>query len=235
MKLNKVKFISVLLIVLFLGPLPLARGENYQFQYFSDPKSRDKYVPFSDYIPRIRMHNFTHPHFLEDYYQLYGMKLYYNENSLRKNIRMLKIALNCNFRHPHYALVKVSSEKEYLKYRKLMFMHINLLIMRSYMRIAVRYDRIKLHFYDRDFAREISDSLDIADREYRAAIPYWKEAKRLAHEASRIKITTDLGNMESERFRIIHGKTNFARIIATHLQKVVEKKRKLKNYLASAQ
>ena len=39
----------------------------------------------------------THPHFLEDYYQLYGMKLYYNENSLRRNIRMLKIALNSKF------------------------------------------------------------------------------------------------------------------------------------------
>lgn len=227
------KKITISLILIILLPQAIF-GDDYQFQYFSDRKYGDKYVPFSDYIPRIRMHNYTHPHFLEDYYQLYGMKLYYKENSLRRNIRMLKIALNSKFRHPANALVKVETEQEYLKYRKIMFMHINLLIMRNHMRIAVRYDKKKIYFYDTTFAKEISESLKIADRYYREALPYWNEAKRLAEEASRIKITTRLSNIESERFNIIKGKTDFNRIINTHLEKLKTKQVKLQNYLASA-
>lgn len=224
----------IIILLLSLTPCSLM-SEDYQFQHFSDRKSKDKYVPFSDYVPRIRMHNYTHPHFLEDYYQLYGMKLYYNENSLRRNIRMLKISLNCRFRHPSNALVKVDTEKEYLKYRKIMFMHINLLIMRNHMRIAVRYDKRRIHFYDQSFAKEISESLKIADRYYREAIPYWREAKRLALEASKIKITTRMGNVESERYSIITGKLNFNRIINTHLKKIGTKQSKLQNFLASNQ
>ncbi len=228
----KQKIVFILVLILLIPTISM--GDDYQFQYFSDPKSRDKYVPFSDYIPRIRMHNYTHPHFLEDYYQLYGMKLYYNENSLRRNIRMLKIALNSKFRHPINALVKVETEQEYLKYRKIMFMHINLLIMRNYMKIAVRYDKKRIYFYDQTFAKEISESLKIADQLYREALPYWKEARRYAEEASRIKITTRLSNVESERFRIINGETDFERIINTHIKKLGEKQAKLQNYLASA-
>jgi len=225
--------IALILTGLMMIP-SVIMGDDYQFQYFSDPKSKEKYVPFSDYIPRIRMHNYTHPHFLEDYYQLYGMKLHYRENSLRRNIRMLKTALNCKFRHPANALVKVDTEKEYLKYRKIMFMHINLLIMRNHMKIAVRYDKRKIYFYDQTFAKEISESLKIADRYYRQALPYWEEAKRLAEEASRIKITTRMSNIESERFRIINGETDFERIINRHIKKIGQKQSKLQNYLASA-
>ena len=108
------KTLSLILIVILLSPLNLS-GEDYQYQYFSE---KDEYVPFSDYIPKVRMHYNTVPHHLEDYYLLYGMKLYYNENSLRKNIEMLKTGLNCRFRHPSEALVEIETEQEYLKYRK---------------------------------------------------------------------------------------------------------------------
>jgi hypothetical protein len=75
----------------------VVHAEDYQYQYFNDEKN--KYVPFSDYIPRSRLHYKTVPHYVEDFYELYGMKQYYNENSLRKNIDRLKIAMECKFRH----------------------------------------------------------------------------------------------------------------------------------------
>lgn len=202
-----------------------AYGEDYQYQYFNEDK--EKYVPFSDYIPRVRLHYKTVPHYVEDFYRLYGMKQYYNENSLRMNIMRLKEALTRRFRHPSEALVKVESAKEYEKYRKLMFMHINLLIMRNYLKIGTRYDKQKLYFYSEPFAEEIADSLNTAEQYYREAVPYWKKAKKLAEEASRIKLTTDLGAMESERYSIATGDLDYDKIIGNHLKRIGEKRKRL--------
>lgn len=229
MKFHFKKVFSLMLIVFFMSAANVS-GEDYQYQYFSE---KDEYVPFSDYIPKVRMHYFTVPHYLEDYYLLFGMKLYYNENSLRKNIDMLKTGLNCKFRHPSQALVPVDTEEEYLKYRKLMFMHINLMIMRNYLKIGSRYDKRNIKFYDVTFAKDISDSLVIAEKMYREAIPYWEEAKKHANESSRIKITTKLSNIESERYRIITGDLDFNKIITSHINSVNKKQEKLKNFIAA--
>jgi len=222
------KIIPLILTIFFISGTSVS-GEDYQYQYFSE---KEEYVPFSDYIPRIRMHYYTVPHYLEDYYLLYGMKLYYNENSLRKNIEMLKTALNCNFRFPSEALVKLETDQEYLKYRKLMFMHINIMIMRNYLKIGVRYDKKNIKFYDSVFAKEINESLEIAKKMYEEAIPYWYEAKRHAEESSKIKITTKMSNIETERYRIITGELDFAKIINYHITSVNKKQAKLQNYLA---
>ncbi len=215
-----------IIIILLLTATALS-AEDYQYQYFSKPKERDRYVPFSDYIPQIRLHYQTVPHYLEDYYELYGLKLYYNENTLRKNIEGLKTALQCKFRHPSMALVKVESDREYFKYRNLMFMHINMLIMRSYLSIASRYDKQKVLFYNWDYAQEISESLDIAERHYAEALPYWERVREYAQVASQVKITTDLGFIETERKNIITGDIDFGRIIAGYRNGIREKKQKL--------
>ena len=85
---NKNIIITLFIIIIFIPCL--SKSEDYQYQYFNNEK--DKYVPFSDYIPKIRQHYLTVPHHLEDFYELYGMKQYYNETSLRKNIHRLKTA-----------------------------------------------------------------------------------------------------------------------------------------------
>ncbi|HOP63618.1 MAG TPA: hypothetical protein PK358_01670 [Spirochaetota bacterium] len=226
MKLRRI-FPIVISLILLSGT---AFSEDYQYQYFSH---RDEYVPFSDYIPRVRMHYYTVPHYLEDYYLLFGMKLYYNESSLRKNIEMLKTSLNCKFRHPSQALVAVDTEDEYLKYRKLMFMHINIMIMRNYLKIGSKYDKIRVKFYDAPFAKENIESIDIAIKLYRDALPYWMEAKKHAEAASRIKITTRMSNIETERFRIVRGELDFRKIINNHIASSERKKRQLEKYLAS--
>jgi hypothetical protein len=69
------KFKKIILTFLCLLP-SLLFAEDYQYQYFSE---KDEYVPFSDYIPKVRLHYYTVPHYLEDYYLLFGMKLYYDE------------------------------------------------------------------------------------------------------------------------------------------------------------
>jgi len=223
MTVKPIKFIYMLALLLI--SVSALHAEDYQYQYFNGGK--DKYVPFSDYIPRVRLHYKTVPHYLEDYYELYGMKQYYNENSLRKNIARMKTALSCKFRHPSMALVRIESEQEYLKYRNLMFMHINLLIMRNYMKIASKYDMRKIRFYHADFADDIRDSLHTAEKYYGQALPYWQEAVKYARVASGIRITTDLSAIESERFSIIHGDLDYNRIIRGHMTRVRENRNKL--------
>ncbi len=230
MKLS-LKISLILIFALFLLPLG-GSAEDYQYQYFNHEK--DKFVPFSDYIPRVRLHYKTVPHYLEDYYLLYGLKLYYNENTLRRNIDMLKTALNSKFRHPSQALIKIETEDEYQKYRRLMFMHINLLIMRSYMRIASRYDKQKVYFYNADFAKEINESLDTADKIYNEAVPYWNRARDYAEKASDIKLTTDLGFIETERYNIVRGDLDFGYIIDRHRDDISKKREDLKKSSASS-
>lgn len=203
-----------------------ASAEDYQYQYFHKKK---RYTPFSDYIPKSRLHYQTTPHHLEDFYQLYRMRQYYDENNLRKNIERLQTALQCRFRHPSEALTKIESEAEYLKYRNLMFMHINMLIMRDYLKIAHRYDKRNLYFYSADFAEDIKNSLEIADTYYQEAIPYWEKAKHYALKASEIRVTTDLGTIESERYSIVTGETDFSRIINTYRTRLQKKRNQLAN------
>ena len=224
------KKICLIILISLLVPAGILRSEDYQLQYFKDKK---KHLPFSDYIPKIRLHYKTVPHYLEDYYELYGMKEYYNENSLRMNIQRLKTGLESKFRHPSEALVPTENDEEYQKYRNLLFMHLNLLIMRNTMTIAARYNLHKIKFYSRDFAKEISESMDIAKRTYEEAIPYWKEAVKYAKNASKIKITTGLGFIESERYSIVNNELDFDRIIRGHMKKIDEKKKKLEKAVAT--
>jgi hypothetical protein len=228
---KKACFILIILFC-FAGTL---LGEDYQYQYFSKLKNKDKHVPFSDYIPQIRLHYQTVPHYLEDYYELYGMKMYYNENTLRKNIELLKTALQCKFRHPSQALTKIETEPEYFKYRNLMFMHINLIIMRSYLSIGSRYDMRNIRFYHWDYAKDISESLDTAEKTYAEAVPYWEMAKEYADRASQIKITTDLGFIETERKKIILGDIDFGKIIEGYRTGVKTKKQKLNELMTAYQ
>jgi len=183
------KIQTYIMTILLLLVAVQTGAEDYQYQYFQ--KKKEEFVPFSDYIPKVRMHYKVVPHYVEDFYELYGMKLYYDENSLRKNIDRLKIALTCKFRHPSQALVKIQTEDEYYKYRNLMFMHINMLILRNYLKIATRYDKQHIYFYDADYAKDIQESLKIAEQMYKEALPYWYEAKKYADTASTVKITTN--------------------------------------------
>jgi hypothetical protein len=221
-------YIAIILLLIFSSR---TFGEDYQYQYFKEEKNL--YTPFSDWIPKIRLHYKTVPHYLEDFYEIYCMKQHYNENSLRKNIERLKMALSSKFRHPSEAFVKTESEDEYLKYRNLMFMHINYLIMRNYLTIAARYDKRKILFYNLDFAKEIRESLDTAEKFYKEALPYWSEVKKYAERASEIKITTDLGTIESERYSVVKGETDFEKIIGTYLKRVEDKKKTLDSAIAA--
>lgn len=184
---------------------------------------------FSEWVP-YKLHKWE-PKFLEDFYELYGLKLHYNENELRKNIYFLKAGLQKRFRHPKNALCPITDETMYYKYRLLLTMHMNLQIMRSYMRLASLYDKRHVYFQNLDFAHELKNSFKIAEGFYKEALPYWEKARKLAFDSDKIKRELDIGTIESERFEIVSGKLNFAEIIGDHLSRLEKKQRIVENYL----
>ena len=110
-----------------------------------------------------------------------------------------------------------------------MFMQINYLIMKNYLKIASKYDMHKIKYYHSDFSEEILESFDIAEKLYNEARPYWAKVRKYAFDASNIKITTDLGTFESRRYQIISGDPgfNYGKIIDDHLKRLDSKRRRL--------
>ncbi|MES0491312.1 MAG: hypothetical protein ABUK01_15065 [Leptospirales bacterium] len=187
------------------------------------------YTKFSDWIPK-RLHQWQPTH-VEDFFLMYSLKSLYGEESLRRNIYFLKIAIRSRFRHPSRALCKIETKEEYHKYRLMMHMHINLKIMRAYMRIGSLYDKRHLYFYNLDFSDDLKESFAIAEGFYKEAFPYWKKAKSLAQKASKYDFEMDLGPIESIRYEIVTGEINFDKIIRDHLRRLHKKQKTVENFL----
>ena len=206
---------------------PMQVTGQLKLNYYYDRSGQ--WVKFSDWIPFQKYKYY--PKNLEDFYELYGLPIAYDENNIKRSIFFLDQALSHKFRHPSRSLCKIESEEEFHKYRLLLFMHINQLIMRSFMRIASQYDVVDLNFHDLDFADDLEKSLLIARTYYNEAIPFWENTVKYAKSASDYNFTLDLGSIESERFQIVRGELDFKRQIDRHLERLEKKLATLKEFL----
>ncbi len=207
----------IAIIFLLSSPIFSEVDLDYNYEY----EKNTPYTKFSDWIP-YKLHKWE-PRNLEDYYELVGLRQHYGENDLRRDIYFLKISLQKKFRHPKNALCSIQSEEEYYKYRNLLFMHFNLRIMRSYMRLGSLYDKRHLYFYNLDFAPDLKESFNIAEGFYKEAIPYWEKARDHADKANEVPYDLDIGTIETERFEIVTGKLDYGSIIDNHLAKLNKK------------
>ena len=198
-----------------------------RLNYYYDRSGR--WVKFSDWIP-YQQRKFV-PRHLEDFYHLYGLPYAYKTSDVKQNIYWLVQALTHKFRHPQYALTKIKNKQQYHKYRLLMFMHINQLIARMFLRLGSLYDKRFLSSHDLDFADDLEISFLIARSYYRQALPFWKQSLSYAKQASQYRFDLDFPAIENERFQIMQGKLNMDRSIQRHLYKVEAKLAATKAFL----
>ncbi|MBL8021570.1 MAG: hypothetical protein JNM27_18005 [Leptospirales bacterium] len=198
---------------------PTRPDGELRLNYYYDRTGR--WVKFSDWVP-VKRHRIE-PAFFEDFYGLYGLPPAYNTEEIKESIYYLTMALSSRFKHQRGALCEIKNEAEYHKYRSMMYMQTNLLIMRMFLRLGSMYDKRFLYSHDLDVADDLTVSFRIAKAYYEQAKPYWELAKKYAVQASQHRFELDLPGIESERFNIISGKTNFERIIDRHIVDVSAK------------
>lgn len=221
--------VTAFVLLLFLFPFWFSSlSAQLRLDYYYDQS--EMYTKFSDWIPK-RLHQWN-PQNVEDFFLLYSLRMIYGEEELRRNIFFLKIALEKRFRHPSQALCKIETKEQYHKYRLLIFMHLNLKIMRSYLRIGSLYDKRHLYFYNLDFADELKESFAVAEGFYKEAIPYWQKAKEYALKAGVYNFELDMGSLESIRYEISTGEIDFNKYIGEHLARVREKQNAVNDFLA---
>lgn len=215
-------------MLLFISVFSSQIWAQLRLDYYYDQS--EMYTKFSDWIPK-RLHQW-HPQSVEDFFLLYSLRMIYGEEELRRNLFFLKIALQQRFRHPSLALCKIETKEEYHKYRLLIFMHLNLKIMRSYLRIGSLYDKRHLYFYNLDFADELKTSFSVAEGFYKEAIPYWQKAREYARKASVYSFELDMGALESIRYEIMTKDIDYDAYIGKHLMRVREKQKAVDDFLA---
>lgn len=187
-----------------------------RLNYYYDRTGR--WVKFSDWIP-FQQKKYVPVH-LEDFYNHYGLPHHYKVAEIKESIYFLHMAMQHKFRHPRHALCKIESEPAYHKYRLLMFMQINYLIMRMYLRLGSLYDKRHLYFHDLDFADDLEISFLVARTYYKEAEKYWQKVRNYAGQAGEYRFELNLPRIESRRFQINNGELNFRRYIDRHLYKV---------------
>ncbi len=184
--------------------------------YYYDRTGR--WVKFSDWIP-FQQKKFQ-PVFLEDFYAMYSLPMGYRTAELKESIFYLYQGMQHKFRHPRNSLCDIKTEAEFHKYRLLMFMHINMLIMRMHLRLGSQFDKRHLYFHDLDMADDLEISFLIARTYYKEAHKFWLEAKKYADKAHVYPFELDLPTIESERFEIATGELDYDKIINRHLGRV---------------
>jgi hypothetical protein len=171
--------------------------------------------------------------YAEEFY-LYVMNLYPVNGSLERNIRFMQWALAAPFDNPVNSLAKIESENDWARYKALFSLHVNLLIIDSYLQLGRRFDKEHLYFFNLWYAEELSESFSFARYCYETALLYWNEAERWADAAGRLQGRIDIDDWEDDLFLIQEGTLDYKTIISDHLGRLDSKIRRIEDYLLAA-
>lgn len=169
-------------------------------------------------------------YFAEEFY-LYILNLYYTNPNLERNIRFMQWALEAPFDNQVRSLAKIETENDWYRYKALFRMHVNLLIIDSYLQLARRFDKEHVYFYNLWYAEELKESFTIARYYYETATNYWEEVKHHAASAEEIPGRINLDYWEDELYLIQTGELDYDRIIEDHLRKLEARLEKVERYL----
>ena len=160
----------------------------------------------------------------EDWYKLFHVHYQQYPDDCMENIYWLEKAVEADFCNPLYADAKITTEKEWEKYRYLFQMHINLKLIEQHLRLGRVYDKKCIYFYDTPWKEEYLSNMEKALSCYKAGLYYWKEAKIWYEKANaptfRFLYIEDLQFWEDERERIFTGELNYEKIINREVERL---------------
>ena len=160
----------------------------------------------------------------EDWYKLFHVHYQQYPDDCMENIYWLEKAVEADFCNPLYADAKITTEKEWEKYRYLFQMHINLKLIEQHLRLGRVYDKKCIYFYDAPWKEEYLSNMEKALSCYKAGLYYWKEAKLWYKKANaptfRFLYIEDLQFWEDERERIFTGELNYEKIINREVERL---------------
>lgn len=162
--------------------------------------------------------------YAEQFYKLYHQHLYQYPDDSMEDIYYLGMALRSDFANPLNALAKINNEKEWEKYRYLFYMHVNLRLIDSYIKLASKYDRQKAYFYNAPWKDANIDSLKKARECYVYAQNFWDDAVSWSDKASDPKFAwmtlEDIQYWEDENYRIQQGELDYKAILKEQIDRV---------------
>lgn len=162
--------------------------------------------------------------YAEQLYELFHEQFYQYPENIAENIFWLERSLRADFANPLNALAVIQTEVEWERYRYLFRMHVNLLLVEQFLLWGSKYNKRDAFFYNQPFRTQNLESLETAESLFRAALPYWHEAKRWSVRAWELQFVhlEEIQNWSDENYRIEKGELDYATIIAGHLEKLEE-------------
>jgi len=167
----------------------------------------------------------------EDYYKLYHIHYQQMPDDCIENIYWLEKAVEADFCNPLYVDFKITSEKQWEKYRYLFQMHINLKLIEQHLRLGRIYDKKEVYFYDEPFKDLYLRDLEKALTCYKAGLYYWQEAKVWCEKANNSSFNflyiTEKQSWEDERERIVNDELDYGKMLNREIARVEKNIQKL--------
>ncbi|MCX8058334.1 MAG: hypothetical protein N3A58_02835 [Spirochaetes bacterium] len=160
--------------------------------------------------------------YAEQYYLLYVDGMTDNQIVIFRNIEYLQKALEAPFAPVVQALTKITSQEQYIRYKFLFKMHINLLIVKCYLQLGARFDKENIYFYNYLYKEMIIESLQYAKYFYSCVPYYYDEAKKFQKEAERFqKWRIDIDLWEDEYYKLKNNKmTDYNKIAMERIKRI---------------
>lgn len=164
--------------------------------------------------------------YLEEFYRLYYLPQLFDNDNLNQNLHWLQTALKAPFAPPIQALVICKTPAEYERYQQLLRMHIHYLMTQNCVLLAARYDKHEPVFFNKEYSKEILESLEYARYHYECARNYWAVVLDFKRDLSKARFARvpDMEFSEDLLVRIDSGELDYRRVIDRQLAKLEKTK-----------
>jgi hypothetical protein len=157
----------------------------------------------------------------EQFYRLYHLHYIQYPDDSMENIYWLERAVKADFANPLYAFALIENETQWEKYRYLFMMHINLKLIEQYLYLGNKWNKRNAYFYNAPWKEQNLESLETAEKCFRTALYYWKDAREWAEKSLDRRFRwINLKNVqfwEDEAGKIEDGSLDYEKIIGREL------------------